>query len=288
MAYASGVEPVSRRAPGADGIDLHLLEWSSEGVPLLLVHGFSNEAHIWDDFAPNVAPYYRTVAIDLRGHGDSTWDPDGRYDHETMARDLEAATAALGIERLVLIGHSLGGHIATIFAERNLERLAGFVLVDVGPEIDPRGSSRIRTSVAADRDPSYASIDEFARTLSRAYPAAQADAIRRMALYGVRQREDGRFVLKMDPALRSKTADASATRDGRMSPEAQWKLLARIPCPTLVVRGAASDLLAPDTAERMQEELPNGRLEIIERAGHSVMTDNPDGFRDAVTDFVLA
>ena len=288
MAYALVVEPISRRAPGADGIELHLLEWSTEGVPLLLVHGFSNEAHIWDDFAPSVPPYYRTLALDLRGHGDSSWDSEGLYDYEAMAGDLEAVTAALGVERLVVVAHSLGGHISMLFAERNLERLAGFVLVDVGPEIDPRGSTRIRSSVAADRDPSYASVDEFARSLARAYPAARPDAVRRMAQHGVKQRDDGRYVLKMDPALRKKTADLSGTRTGRMSPEAQWKLLARIPCPTLVVRGAASDLLAPETADRMQEELPNGQLAIIERAGHSVMTDNPDAFREAVTNFVLA
>ena len=87
------MEPRSRRVPGADALDLHLLEWSDEGVALLLLHGFGNDAHIWDDFAPAVAPYYRTLALDHRGHGDSAWDPERCYELETMVRDVEAGVA---------------------------------------------------------------------------------------------------------------------------------------------------------------------------------------------------
>src|SRR5512145_3394795 len=103
------MQPRSRRVPGAQGLDLHLLEWSEAGVALLCLHGFGNEAHIWDDFAPAVAPYYHTLALDHRGHGDSAWDPGRRYDHDTMVEDVERVLDALGIERLVLVGHSLGG-----------------------------------------------------------------------------------------------------------------------------------------------------------------------------------
>jgi pimeloyl-ACP methyl ester carboxylesterase len=110
-----------------------------------------------------------------------------------------------------------------------------------------------------------------------------------MAQHGLRRREDGRLVPKLDPALRG----VGRPRAGSAVPEpdlvrAQWDALARIPCPTLVVRGAASDVLSADVAERMAEEvLPKGALAVIARAGHSVMTDNPDGFRDAVLGFVL-
>ncbi len=84
------MESRSRRVKGADGLDLRLLEWSEAGVPLLLLHGFGNEAHIWDDFAPEVAPYYRTLALDHRGHGESSWDSERRYDLDTLVRDVEA------------------------------------------------------------------------------------------------------------------------------------------------------------------------------------------------------
>ena len=101
------MEPRSRFVPGADGVKLHALEWSSEGLPFVLLHGFGNEAHFWDDLAPIVAPYYRTLAFDLRGHGDSDPDPEADYDHVSMMHDVEAAAEALGFERLVLLGHSM-------------------------------------------------------------------------------------------------------------------------------------------------------------------------------------
>jgi pimeloyl-ACP methyl ester carboxylesterase len=260
-------------------------------VPLLFLHGFGNEAHIWDDFAPVVAPYYRTLALDHRGHGDSAWDPELRYEHDTMADDVEAVTEALGIDRLVIIGHSLGGRVATLFAGRHPERLAGLVLVDIGPEVDPRGQLRIRQDVEANVAPSFGSIEEYARALSLAYPAGQADALLRMARFGLRRREDGRYELKMDPALRGAMGGAGRDDPDRQEEmrKAQWDALARVPCPTLVVRGAASDILSPEIADRMVDEvLQQGRLAIVPQAGHSVMTDNPDGFRDAVSAFVLS
>jgi pimeloyl-ACP methyl ester carboxylesterase len=286
------MNPESRRVAGADGRDVHLLEWSQDGVPLLLLHGFGNEAHIWDDFAPAVAPHYRTLAMDHRGHGDSDWDPEGRYDHDSMVRDVESVTAALGIERLVLVGHSLGGRIATLFADRNAARMAGLVLVDIGPDLDPRGVTRIQLDVASDPQPTFASVEEYARALTLAYPAGRPESLQRMARHGLRARDDGRLELKTDPRLRgvgrAESPEAAEAR-GRAMSEALWKALARITCPTLVVRGAASDVLSPDTADRMVEEtLADGRLAVVPQAGHSVMTDNPDGFRDAVTGFVLA
>jgi pimeloyl-ACP methyl ester carboxylesterase len=285
------MQPRSRRVPGAQGLELHLLEWSEQGVPLLLLHGFGNDAHIWDDFAPAVAPYYRTLALDHRGHGDSAWDALRRYEHETMVADVELATAALGIDRLVIVGHSLGGRIATLFAGRHPERMAGLVLVDIGPELDPRGILRIRMEVESSQEPVFGSVEEYGRLLALHYPAAQPKALLRMAQHGLRRREDGRYVLKMDPALRGAgfagSPEEAAQREREMS-QAQWDALRRVPCPTLVVRGAASDVFSAETAERMVDDaLAKGRLAVVPRAGHSVMTDNPDGFLEAVAAFVL-
>ncbi len=108
------MEPRSRHMTGAHGIAIHVLEWSQQGVPLLLVHGFGNEAHIWDEFAPQVAPYYRVLALDLRGHGDSGKDPERRYDYQDHVADLEAVIDGLGVDRVVLVGHSLGGRICVL------------------------------------------------------------------------------------------------------------------------------------------------------------------------------
>jgi pimeloyl-ACP methyl ester carboxylesterase len=290
------MEPTSIRVPGADGLGLHALEWSRDGVPLLLVHGFGNEAHVWDDVAPALAPYYRTLALDLRGHGDSDRDPEARYDYDAHVADLETATAALGIERLVLVGHSLGGRVAIRFAGRHPERVAGLVIVDSAPELDPRGTLRIQLDVQrgagpAGAGPSFADEAEYGELLARNYPAAGPEALRRLARYGLRRRADGRLEPKLDPAWfrlrREASEEAMRAREARLTGEL-WDALARVACPCLVIRGAASDVVSADVAERMVEEvLPAGRLAVVPRAGHSVMVDNPEACRDAVLDFVL-
>ena len=81
-------------------------------MPMVFVHGFANDAHVWDDIAPVVAPHYRVIALDMRGHGDSGRAPDGRYDLDALCDDLECALADLDIERFVLVGHSLGGRVS--------------------------------------------------------------------------------------------------------------------------------------------------------------------------------
>lgn len=285
------MEPHSRSLPGADGLPIHLLEWSREGVALLLLHGFGNEAHVWDDFAPVVAPYYRTIAVDLRGHGDSAHDPKLRYDYGSHVRDLEAITAALEIERLVLVGHSLGGRIAALFAARHPERMAGLVLVDSGPELDARGVSRISLDVERSSQQTFASLADCRSALAHAYPAAGPAVIARLARHGMRQLDDGRYRRKTDPAYHAAraelTAESAAELERRTSKEL-WEALGRITCPALVVRGAASDVLDPDTADRMVDEvMANARLAVVPRAGHPVPIDNPEGFAEAVCAFAL-
>ena len=286
------MEPRPRRVRGSDGLDLHVLEWSQRGVPLLLVHGFGNDAHIWDDLAPEVAPHYRVLALDLRGHGDSAWALHGEYDYSHHVADLEAVTESLGIDRMVLVGHSLGGRVAMLYAGAHPEQLAGLVIVDSAPELDARGTTRIQLDVGQHKDPSFGSVAEYETMLLHAYPEAQPHAIKRMAVHGVKQRDDGRYVLKMDPALRgavaqSLTPQARAEYEERTRGEL-WDALKKVHCPTLVVRGAASDILSADVADRMVDDvLPQGRLAVVGRAGHSVMTDNPEGFREAVCSFIL-
>ena len=285
------MQPRSRRLPGSDGLDIHVLEWSEAGTPLVLVHGFGNEAHVWDDFAPVVAPHYRTLAVDLRGHGDSDHDAERRYDYEHHVADLEAVTAALGVDRLVLVGHSFGGRTSTFFAARHPERMAGLVIVDVGPEHDPRGTTRIRMEVMGRGDGTFASPAEYERLLAHNFPTGSPDALRRMARHELRLRADGRFERKADPGFmagRAGASEADVEANERDTAKRLWEALARISCPTLVVRGAASDILSPEIADRMVDDvLAKGRLAVVPRAAHSVMTDNPAGFADAVATFVL-
>ena len=287
------MEPTSLCLAVTDGLTLHALEWSREGVPMVLVHGFGNEAHLWDDFAPTVAGHYRVIALDLRGHGDSDWDPDGRYDYTNHVADLEAVTRELGFERMVLVGFSLGGRVAMLYAGLHPEKLAGMVIVDSAPVLDARGTTRIQMEVAEHRDPAFSTLAEYENILAHNYSAATPEAIKRMARNGLRQREDGKYVLTMDPAYRGARGhtlgpDELASREEQHVKD-MWAALEKLPCPTLVVRGAASDIMSPEVADRMVDEvIPNATLAVVPQAGHSVMTDNPEEFNKAVAEFVLS
>ncbi|MCP4006686.1 MAG: alpha/beta hydrolase [bacterium] len=284
------MEPRSIRLPGTDGLSLHALEWSGDGTLLLFLHGFSNSARVWDYIAPVLASHYRVIGLDQRGHGDSDRDPEFRYGHESMANDVNSVIEALGAERLVIVGHSLGGRVAMRFAGLHPEKLAGLVIVDSGPELDARGTTRIRLDVA-NAEPSFDSVAAYQSVLHRQYPETDSKILARLAGHWTREREDGRFELKLDPGFMSGRMDVSKEEmDEMMQAETKilWQALKQLPCPALVIRGAASDVLDADTAEKMAEEvIPKGKLEVVGAAGHSVMLDNPEGFEKALVSFVL-
>jgi pimeloyl-ACP methyl ester carboxylesterase len=123
--------PTDRAVPG-DGVTLHARDWGGGGRPVVLLHGLASNARIWDGVAPRLAGAgLRVAALDLRGHGDSDQPGDG-YGFETVARDLEAALAALGLARPVLAGHSWGADVALAYAAGRPGALAGLALVDGG------------------------------------------------------------------------------------------------------------------------------------------------------------
>ncbi|MBW2279657.1 MAG: alpha/beta hydrolase [Deltaproteobacteria bacterium] len=284
------MEPTPFKVPGADGLTLAACEWSVQGVPLVFVHGYGNDLHVWDEICPTFAPHYRTLAITLRGHGDSDHDPEARYDHGSMARDLEAALDSLGCERAVIVGHSMGGRVAMRFAGDHPERMAGFAIVDSAPELDARGVTRIRLE-AKSGPVTFESVEQYAQLLTEHYPVTNPATLRALASHWLREEPDGRFSMKLDTKLRSggRDADPDEMRQA-MAEEAKrlWSALESLPCPALVVRGAASDVFDPDTADRMVDDvLPNGRLAVVPRSGHSVMLDNPAGFIEVLSDFVL-
>ena len=284
------MEPSSRRIPGLDGIEIQVREWSREGTAMLFLHGFANDSHVWDEIAPVLAPHYRVLAHDHRGHGDSAWDLEGRYDSQTMASDAEALLDALGIERVVLVGHSMGGRVAMLMASDVPEKIAGLVVVDSAPELDRRGTTRIATD-ARKGERSFASLAAYEAVLAHQYPVTPVDTLARLARHWTRETEDGRYELKMDVGYgraRARVDPEQAMARARSDSERMWKALEKLPCPALVVRGAASDVMSADVADRMADEvLPNARLEVIAHAGHSVMLDNPVDFERALLSYAL-
>jgi pimeloyl-ACP methyl ester carboxylesterase len=285
-----------------NGRRFHYRDWGNEGAkPLVLLHGMGSHAHSWDTFASAVAGDYHVLALDARGHGESEWAPD--YTLDLMAEDTLAFASTLGLRRPALLGLSMGGINAYLYAARHPDAVERLVIVDIGPDV----TDNLTTARSAyDRDPApgwppvVVDLAEARRLVSTEPPITFDDpeaaylAARRInarppeaehrarVSHGLLRRDDGRWTHRCDPVFRTpiiSTVSSSAE---------QWALVSRITCPTLVVRGAESGTLSRETAERMQREIPNCRLVEVADAGHPVPLDNPPGFLDAVRPFLLA
>ena len=135
-AQAAGVtepEPVSRFET-VDGFRFHYLDWGNESAqPLLLLHGNGQHAHFWDTFAEAVAQFFRVVALDQPGYGDSDPPRDATYDRAVFVEQLDSFVRQLGLHEFILMGHSMGGMSAFPYAALHPENVARLILVDVGP-----------------------------------------------------------------------------------------------------------------------------------------------------------
>lgn len=266
----------------ANGMRFHYLEWgSAANPPMLLLHGFAQTCHSWDFVALGFSDDYRVIVLDQRGHGDSDWAADGDYSPETQQNDISAVVSEIGLEDFTLMGLSMGGRNSFTYAANNPDRVRALVIVDAGPQNMQQGTQNIRNFVQQDDE--LDSVDAFVERVLKYNPRRAPEQIRGSIMHNLKQLPNGKWTWKYDKRLR---------RPGRRmgnDPETEkrlWGYLEALQCPTLLVRGGASDIIAMDTAEKMHAVIPNSQLSTIEGAGHLVMGDSPAGFQRAVTEFL--
>ena len=286
-ARAMGVRFANDNAPQdkfvtANGMRFHYLEWgSAANPPMLLLHGFAQTCHSWDFVALGFSDDYRVIVLDQRGHGDSDWAADGDYSPETQQNDISAVVSEIGLEKFTLMGLSMGGRNSFTYAANNPDRVRALVIVDAGPQNMQQGTQNIRNFVQQDDE--LDSVDAFVERVLKYNPRRPPEQIRGSITHNLKQLPNGKWTWKYDKRLR---------RPGRRmgsDPETEkrlWGYLEALQCPTLLVRGGASDIIAMDTADKMHAVIPNSQLATIEGAGHLVMGDSPAGFQRAVTEFL--
>lgn len=266
----------------ANGMRFHYLEWgSAANPPMLLLHGFAQTCHSWDFVALGFSDDYRVIVLDQRGHGDSDWAADGDYSPETQQNDISAVVSEIGLEKFTLMGLSMGGRNSFTYAANNPDRVRALVIVDAGPQNMQQGTQNIRNFVQQDDE--LDSVDAFVERVLKYNPRRPPDQIRGSIMHNLKQLPNGKWTWKYDKRLRS-----PGRRMGS-DPETEkrlWGYLEALQCPTLLVRGGASDIIAMDTADKMHAVIPNSQLSTIEGAGHLVMGDSPSGFQRAVTEFL--
>ena len=258
-----------------NGLNFHYLEWGDAANPtVLMLHGALQQGHSWDFISLALSDEFHILALDQRGHGDSDWAQEGDYSVEAQQRDIDGFVEALGLDSFILIGHSMGGRNAYVWASRHPKALKGLIIVDTGPEIQRQGQERIRRF--RELPDELDSFEEFAQRVQE-YTGRSREQTLGALKYSIRQRSDGKWTWKYDKLMRD-----PGRRDAGWTPEQLWECVGRIDCPTLVVRGDRSDLFLEETMNRMQQAIPDCVTVTIPQAGHLVQGDNPVDFVVAV------
>lgn len=236
---------------------------------------------------------YTVIAYDTRGHGDSDWDPSGQYDVEKFVADLLSVREHVGTESPpALVGASLGG--LTILATHLLAPAglwAAVILVDITPRMEFHGARRIVSFMAAHPD-GFGTLTDAADIIAEYNPRRprpeNLDGLHKV----LRQRSDGRWVWRWDPAFISSNFDV--LQGELMTDTEEFEAISgflaegarRITAPTLLVRGALSDVVSEETVNEFLELVPHAETTDVTGTGHMVAGDDNDAFTSAVTDFL--
>lgn len=276
-------KPTRITLEGADGVRLAADRRGDPAWPVVvLLHGAGQTRHAWQRTATRLhSASFGTVAVDLRGHGDSDWAPDSDYRRHAFTLDVRALRFQLG-PLAAVVGASLGGISALLAHDEHPGGIAdALVLVDIAPRIEKAGSDRI-LAFMADRPEGFASVQEVAEAVAAYNPHRPAtkdlDGLRR----NLRLRDDGRYRWHWDPRLINGPKSLISARD----PEALHTAAERLRVPCLLVRGRHSDLLTEDGAAEFRRAVPHAEYLDIQGAGHMVAGDTNDPFTDAVVNFL--
>jgi len=252
-------------------IGLRVRSWGEPGNPtLILLHGAGANSHWWDHVAPRLAPRFRIAALDFRGHGDSDY-PEA-LQPGAFSDDLETLIQHLEAPELVIIGHSLGAHVA-LWHAANHPNMRALVVIDPSRGASPSRKRATRLALTMRR--TYKSAEQAVQRF-RFLPAApyvEEELRRSIAWHSVREEEDQRFGFKFDPRWFGVP--------GRDAPD-----LTQIQCPTLIVRGEESNLLTAEGAGEMAAQIPDSEIAEVKTAGHHVHLDRPAAVMDRIEDFL--
>ena len=259
-----------------NGLQIHYLDWGTAGKPpLVLLHGIARVAHTFDHVAPHFSKNYQVIAVDMRGHGDSDWHPQGAYTVEDYTSDIEALIGHLKLRNIVLWGASTGGRVVQMIAGRHPEWVSAVIVEDVGPERPPAVSNRRGDRMAKEAN-GWATMDEMLVQIKVENPRTSDAILRNLAQYGSKKREDGRMVWKRDPAILK-----------GFVPTELWDTVRKIKAPIIYVLGGVSTIVPPETQRELQTALPQVQIVTLPGLGHYPSSEKPEDFL-AIVDRFLA
>lgn len=268
---------------------LHRMAYTEWGNPksakvLLCVHGLTRNGRDFDFLAQALADDYRVICPDVAGRGCSEWLPDKTlYSFPQYVADMVTLLARLDCDTVHWVGTSMGGLIGMFLASADKTPITRLVLNDVGPVITSESLRRIGEYVGnAPRFPSLEVAEVFVRQVSAPFGNLSSAQWRHLTMHCVRQDADGQWSMVYDPGI------GEPFRAVLMLPNVDlWPVYDAIRCPTLVLRGAQSDLLARDIWQAMAQRGPKAKLAEIPEVGHAPMLMDAAQI-GVVRDFLLA
>jgi len=263
----------------AAGLKLHVQDYGTAGKPAMLcVHGGAAHAHWFDFVAAGLNADYHVRAVDQRGHGDSAWDksaaPD--YSYGRYAADLNEVVEKLDLRDFILVGHSMGGVVSTVYAATYPGRARAFILIDSTISMPPDRIANMH-AVGNREGRSYASQQEFLVNykVRPAGSTAAPEVIRHLAQMSGRQFEDGRWRYKFDRNVYAKRE--------RMVSFPYWN---KIKIPSLLMKGDRSARISPEIIAEVKSRAPQVEVTEVANSDHHVTLDNPSGFVRALKEFI--
>ncbi len=267
---------------GSGGIRLVATAHGNEGAPIvLLLHGGGQTRQSWGGTADRLARSGRyAITLDMRGHGESDWCPDGRYRVADFRDDLAAVLACLP-RPASLVGASLGGITSLLYAEFcDMSRVRGVVLVDIATRLEWEGARRIGEWMVSTSD-GFDSLEDVAAAIEAYTPQRKRTWTPESLLRVVREQPDGRYRWHWDPKFMGEGGPAEVA-----DPERLQRAAETLSVPTMLVRGRESDVISHEGIREFRAAVPHAEFVDVSGAGHMVAGDRNDAFTSAVAEFL--
>jgi len=276
------LEPIMKKVKG-DGIEINLALWEGAGKPVLCIHGITANCRCWDTLAEALAPDYHVIAMDLRGRGRSDKPPRG-YALDYHLRDINCLLDDLGLDRAVIMGHSLGAFIGLDFAAEYPERVDRLILVDGGGDLSKGQMEKVFVGIkpALDRlGQVFPSAEAYLEKM-KAAPYIQPWSAVTEAYY--------RYEIEtVEGGVRTNIAPAHIQEEAANIKKVDCApYYPRLKCDVLILRAtngllSQDDILLPeDVIDRMTREIPHARRFDVEGLNHYGIVFQPHGARDEV------
>lgn len=279
----SNAHPEVVELPSPSGLTIVGDHWDGAGRPIVLAHGGGQTRHSWGATAAALAAAgHRVLSIDLRGHGDSSWAPDGEYAMADFVVDHLAVIDWIG-EPVAWVGASLGGSSGLMAVNASPDRFVALVLVDITPAPARAGVDRILRFMAETSRTGFADLDEAADAVAAYQPHRARPKDTSGLAKNLRQGSDGRWRWHWDPGF--VTSPKSMT-NARGHHDDGMRAARGLALPTMLVRGRLSDLVTETEVRSFLAAVPHAEYIDVADAAHMIAGDKNDAFKAAVLDFV--